>query len=65
MSKTWEKTNIAVGSTKEDGSVRKRSFNNIAQSATDEQLQQFGQVIAQLTGETTDQVTVNVTAALS
>ncbi|GBG95782.1 hypothetical protein LFYK43_22410 [Ligilactobacillus salitolerans] len=65
MNEAWKKTSLAVESTKEDGKTKKRSFNNIAQGATDEQLVSFGQVIAQLTGEATDQVTVNVTSVLA
>lgn len=65
MDKMWEKTNMVVLSTKEDGKERKRSFNNIAEKATDEQLQTFGDLVAQLTGEATDKVTVNVTTALA
>lgn len=65
MDKMWEKTSVAVQSTKEDGTARKRNFNNIAEKATDEQLQSFGGLVAQLTGEATDKVTVNVTTALA
>lgn len=65
MDKMWEKTSVVVQSTKEDGTARKRSFNNIAEKATDERLQSFGELVAQLTGEATDKVTVNVTTALA
>lgn len=65
MDKMWEKTNMVVLSIKEDGKECKRSFNNIAEKATDEQLQTFGDLVAQLTGEATDKVTVNVTTALA
>jgi len=61
----WEKTSIVVQSTKEDGTERKRNFNNIAQETTDEQLVNFGKLVAQLTGEDTDQLLVNVTTAMN
>lgn len=65
MDQMWEKTNVVVQSTKEDGTERKRSFNNIAEEATDEQLYNFGELVAQLTGEATDKLTVNVTTAMA
>ena len=60
----WEKTSIVVQSTKEDGTERKRNFNNIAQDATDEKLAAFGQLVEQLTGEATEELSVNVTTSL-
>ncbi|GKS82332.1 hypothetical protein LPAF129_20180 [Ligilactobacillus pabuli] len=64
MSEMWSKTNLAVKSTKEDGQQRKRNFNNIAQDATDEKLAAFGQLVEQLTGEATEELSVNVTTSL-
>lgn len=61
----WEKTSIVVQSTKEDGTERKRNFNNIAQETTDEQLVNFGKLVSQLTGEDTDQLLVKVTTAMN
>lgn len=65
MSEMWEKTSLAVKSTKEDGKQRKRNFNNIAQEVTDDKLAAFGTLVEQLTGEATEELTVNVTTALA
>ena len=46
----WDKNAIRVKLVKKDGSTRQRSFNNVVQGATPDQLHQFGQLVATLTG---------------
>ncbi|KRL00564.1 hypothetical protein [Liquorilactobacillus capillatus] len=56
MSKTWIKTNLSTVSTSTDGDKRKRSFNNIKAAVTDQEIVEFGKVLALLTGTSTDEL---------
>ncbi|GAJ26704.1 hypothetical protein JCM15457_1645 [Liquorilactobacillus sucicola DSM 21376 = JCM 15457] len=56
MSKTWIKTSLSTVSVSNDGEKRKRSFNNIKAAATDQEIVEFGKVLALLTGTSTDEL---------
>ncbi len=58
----WDKNAIRVKLTKKDGSTRQCSFNNVVQEATPDQLHQFGQLVAMLTGEQLKEVYVMTTS---
>lgn len=60
MTKTWKKTSIKVASADAKGTARSRSFNNVVEGAGEDKLNQFAQVIAQLTGDTVKGTTVTV-----
>lgn len=62
---TWTKNAIRVQLQTKLGKKRTRTFNNIAQNVTEDQLEKFGHLIALLTGETflgvTETTTTNIT----
>lgn len=58
----WDKNAIRVKLVKKDGTTRQHSFNNVIQGATPDQLHQFGQLIAMLTGEQLKEVYVMTTS---
>lgn len=58
----WDKNAIRVKLVKKDGSTCQRSFNNVVQGATPDQLHQFGQLVATLTGEQLKEVYVMTTS---
>lgn len=62
---TWTKNAIRVQLQTGLGKKRTRTFNNIAQNVTGDQLEKFGHLIALLTGETFLGVTETTTTSIT
>lgn len=58
MDKKWNKTSISIKHNTAENKTRKRSFNNLNASATDEKISQFAQVVEALTGEKVTDIVV-------
>ncbi|KRL87328.1 hypothetical protein [Ligilactobacillus apodemi] len=61
----WDKNAVRVVLEKAEGGMRQRSFNNVSQNVSPEQLQRFGQLIALLTGEKLRTVVETTTTQLN
>lgn len=59
MKSDWKKTSISLTHDMGNGKSRKRSYNGLNQAATDEKIAAFGDVIAQLSGEPVEEITVS------
>ncbi|MCI1920748.1 MAG: hypothetical protein LKJ22_02345 [Liquorilactobacillus nagelii] len=65
MSKTWLKTNLTTITTDNAGKEQKRTFNNINSNVTEEKINNFGKIIAELTGKTTTDINLTVVSAIN
>ncbi|MFT8394382.1 MAG: hypothetical protein ABF804_08420 [Liquorilactobacillus ghanensis] len=65
MSKTWLKSNLVTITTDNAGKERKRTFNNISSSATEEKINDFGKIVAELTGLPTTDINLTVVSAIA
>lgn len=65
MAKSLETTKVIVTGMKEDGKSRRRTYNNVVSNAEPNKLWNFGVIIGQLTGETTDEVQVQEVSQIS
>lgn len=65
MAKSLETTKVIVTGMKEDGKSRRRTYNNVVSNAEPNKLWNFGVIIGQLTGETTDEVQVQEVSQVS
>ncbi|MFT8900789.1 hypothetical protein [Liquorilactobacillus nagelii] len=65
MSKTWLKSNLTTITTNNAGKEQKRTFNNINSNVTEEKINNFGKVIAELTGKTTTDINLTVVSAIN
>lgn len=65
MSKTWLKSNLTTITTDNAGKEQKRTFNNINSNVTEEKINNFGKVIAELTGKTTTDINLTVVSAIN
>lgn len=65
MSKTWLKSNLTTITTNNAGKEQKRTFNNINSNVTEEKINNFGKIIAELTGKTTTDINLTVVSAIN
>ncbi|AUJ32065.1 MAG: hypothetical protein ABF483_02820 [Liquorilactobacillus nagelii] len=65
MSKTWLKSNLTTITTDNAGKEQKRTFNNINSNVTEEKINNFGKIIAELTGKTTTDINLTVVSAIN
>lgn len=65
MSKTWKKTTVSIESKVDAQTTRKRSYNNIVEGASEENILAFAKIIAQLTGQATVDVTATTVDTLA
>ncbi|MCI1632632.1 MAG: hypothetical protein LKI22_01515 [Liquorilactobacillus nagelii] len=65
MSKTWLKSNLTTITTDNAGKEQKRTFNNINNNVTEEKINNFCKIIAELTGKTTTDINLTVVSAIN
>lgn len=65
MSKAWNKTTISIESKVDADNSRKRSYNNVIEGASDDNVLAFAETIAELTGQETINVTTTTVETLA
>ena len=61
----WKKTGIYLEHDLGEGKIRRRTFNGVNASATDDKIAEFAEIIGKLTGENVVNIKVTRTEELS
>ncbi|KRM89544.1 hypothetical protein [Liquorilactobacillus vini] len=65
MSTTWVKSSLTTTTTSQDGNKLKRTFNNLRSDATAENIASFGDILAILTGLSTEAINLTIVSSIS